>query len=133
MSFTEIILLGNVGRDPELRFTPTGTAVCDFSLATNRTWKDSDGIRQEQVTWFKVTVWGAQAETVNQYLSKGRQVLVVADRIEASAYLSRDGEARASLDVTARDVRFIGWRGDGAGASAAPQSEQESEIDEIPF
>lgn len=115
--FMELILVGNVGRDPELRYTDGGSAVCDFSLATNRSWKDRDGNRQSEVTWWRVTVWGQQAEIVNTYVKKGRQVLVIVDRIEANAYSAKDGTPQASLDVTARTVRFLGGRDDDDGDS----------------
>ena len=111
MTFCEIILVGNVGRDPELRFTQSGAAVCDFSLAVNRRRKQGEEWIDE-TTWFKITVWGQQAETVNKFVQKGKQVLVASDRIEASAYEARDGELRASLDVTAKTVRFLGGKGD---------------------
>lgn len=106
MAFQQCIIQGNLGRDPELRYTPDGTPVCDFSVAVNN-YKD-------EVTWFKVTVWRKQAETCNQYLRKGSAVLVVGE-IAASAYIPRDGgDPRASLELTARDVRFLsGGREDG--------------------
>jgi len=137
MTFAEIILVGNVGRDPELRFTQSGTAVCDFSLAVNRRWTDRNSNEQrEETTWFRVTVWGAQAETVNQYVQKGKQVLVVSDRIEASAFMGNDGEPRASLEVTARTVRFLsGGGGDGgySGGGSGGYEEAPSDVDDIPF
>ncbi|MFP4321666.1 MAG: single-stranded DNA-binding protein [Anaerolineales bacterium] len=139
--FMEIILVGNVGRTPELRFTNSGQAVCDFSLAVNRRYRSGDR-DVDETTWFRVTVWGKQAEIVNQYISKGRQVLVIADRIQASAYLARDNnEPRASLEVTARQVRFLGGRGDGdssggGGYSGGGYEEEDynaPNVDDIPF
>ena len=131
MSFLEIILVGNVGRDPELRFTAQGTAVCNFSMAVNRTFT-RDGERQQETTWFKITVWGAQAETCNQYLAKGSQCLVVGDRIEASAYAGNDGSPRASLEVTARSVRFLSGRGEHSQGDEQPAGEG-GHVDDIPF
>jgi len=135
MTFAEIILVGNVGRDPELRFTQSGQAVCNFSLAVNRSWTDRNtNERREETTWFKITVWGAQAETVNQYVQKGKQVLVVGDRIEASAFTGNDGEPRASLEVTARQVRFLSGGGDGGSYSdSGGYEEGPSDVDDIPF
>lgn len=140
MSFCEIILVGNVGRDPELRFTNSGRAVCEFSLAVNRTWLDqATNERRQETTWFRVTIWGQQAETVNQYVQKGKQVLVVADRIEASAYVGQDGTPRANLQVTARTVRFLsgGAAASGGGGGAGYHDETTydppSEADDIPF
>src|SRR5438034_11698708 len=76
MSFNKIIIVGNLGRDPELRYTPQGTAVCDFSVATNERRKDQSGEMKDETTWFKVTFWGRQAEVASQYLTKGRQVYI---------------------------------------------------------
>src|SRR6266705_538364 len=76
MSFNKIILVGNLGRDPELRYTPQGTPVCSFSLATNERRKDKTGEMQDQTTWFRVTLWWRQAETASQYLTKGRPVCI---------------------------------------------------------
>lgn len=114
MSYAQIILVGNVGSDPELRYTKGAHAVCNFSLAVNRRRKQGDEWVDE-TTWFRVTVWGAQAESVNTYVRKGKQVLVASDRIEANAYTANNGEARASLDVTASEVKFLGGKGDNGG------------------
>jgi len=141
MSFCEIILVGNVGRDPELRYTSGGRAVCDFSLATNRVWTDRESNeRRQETTWFKITVWGQQAETVNQYVQKGRQVMVVGDRVEARAYLSqKTNEPMASLDVTAQRVIFLSNRGgDGEGGSSSNDrdyydNQGPDNVDDIPF
>lgn len=109
MSFCEIILVGNVGREPNLKFTATGTAVCDFSLAVNGRRKQGEEWVDE-TTWFKITVWGADAEHVNQYVEKGKQVLVVGNKVEARSYQTQGGETRVSLEVTARKVQFLGSR-----------------------
>lgn len=118
MSFCEIILVGNVGRDPEpLRYTGSGMAVTSFSLAVNRSRRVNDQWVDE-TTWFRINVWSQLAERLQGQLRKGQQVLVVADRIEANAYISKEGgDARASLDVTARQVRLLGKR-DGESGSA---------------
>ena len=141
MSFCEIILVGNVGRDPELRYTPGGRAVCNFSLATNRVWTDREtNERREETTWFKITVWGQQAETVNQYVQKGKQVMVIGNRIEAQAYLSqKTNEPMASLDVTAQRVVFLTNRGaDSEGGRPSNDrdfydDEGPANVDDIPF
>lgn len=114
MTYQQITIVGNVGRDPELRYTQGGNAVTDFSVAVNSGYTDSQGQRVERTTWYRVTCWGRLAETAASYLKKGRQVLVVGDRIEANAYTGRDGSARASLDLTANVVRFLGNRNDVA-------------------
>jgi single-strand DNA-binding protein len=115
MSFNKIIVVGNLGRDPELRYTPQGTAVCSFTMATNEKRKDKNGVQQDFTTWFRVTVWGKQAETVSKYLSKGRSVYVEG-RLHLEEWQDRDGKQRYTLEVNATDVHFID-SGSGAGGS----------------
>ena len=105
--FQQCIIIGNLGRDPEMRYTPEGTPVTSFTVAVNRKWTSADGSQGEKTWWFKVTCWRRLAETTNQYLKKGRQVMVIGE-VDASAWTGQDGEARASLELTARDVRFLG-------------------------
>jgi len=110
MSFNKITLVGNLGRDPELRYTPQGTPVCSFSLATNERRKDKTGEMQDQTTWFRVTLWGRQAETASQYLSKGRPVYIEG-RLRVEEWTDRDGKPRHTLEVHATDMQFIGAAG----------------------
>jgi single-strand DNA-binding protein len=106
------VIIGNVGRDPELRYTPSGVAVCDFSVAVSRRWNDrQSNERREETTWFKVTCWRQLAEIANQYVVKGRQVMI-AGRVSADAYIGNDGDARASLNLTALDMQLLGRRDD---------------------
>jgi single-strand DNA-binding protein len=106
------IIIGNVGRDPELRYTQSGVAVADFSVAVSRRWTDRNtNESREETTWFRVTAWRGLAETVQQYVHKGMQIMVTG-RVTASAYIANDGEARASLDLTAQDIQFLGRRGE---------------------
>jgi len=116
MSFNKIILVGNLGKDPELRYTPQGDAVCSFSLATNERKKDKSGEFQDVTTWFKVTLWRQQAETAAKYLAKGRQVYIEG-RLRVEDWTDRDGNNRQSLEVTATDMHFIGSRSDEAHSS----------------
>ena len=120
-SFNKIMIVGYLGRDPEIRYTPQGQAICNFSIATSEKRKDSTGEAQEHTTWFKVTVWGRQAEAANQYLAKGRQVYVEG-RLRMSEYTDREGNLRQSLEVTASDVQFLGSPGNGGTGSGAPRS-----------
>ena len=106
MSFNKIIVVGNLGRDPELRYTPQGTAVCSFTMATNERRKGQAGEPQDVTTWFRVTVWGKQAETVSKYLTKGRNVYVEG-RLHVGEWSDKDGKQRYTLEVNATDVRFI--------------------------
>ncbi|UCF60175.1 MAG: single-stranded DNA-binding protein [Anaerolineaceae bacterium] len=138
--FHKIILVGNLGRDPEMRYTPSGQAVTNISVATNRRYTDSSGEQRDETVWFRVSVWGRQAEACHQYLSKGRQVLVegrmVADENgNPRIWTRQDGSAAASFEVNAQTVRFLGGRGEAFGPDSedvvmapGPQSE-----DEIPF
>lgn len=129
--FLRIILIGHLGADPELRYTPSGQPVTNFRMATTRRWNDREsGEAREETTWFRVNVWGKQAEICNEFLSKGRLVLVEADRIQASPYLNKEGQPAASLEVTAQTVRFLGGR--GAQAEEGPQEIPE-DLDAIPF
>jgi single-strand DNA-binding protein len=107
MSFNKIILVGNLGRDPELRYTPQGTPVCSFTVATNEKRKDRAGEQQDFTTWFRVTLWGRQAETASQYLTKGRPVYVEG-RLRLEEWTDRDGKQRYTLEVHATDMQFIG-------------------------
>lgn len=106
MSFNKIIVVGNLGRDPEIRYTPQGTSVCTFSIASNERRKDRAGEQQDITTWFKVTVWGKQAETVSKYLSKGRSVYVEG-RLHVDEWTDKEGKPRHTLEITASDVHFI--------------------------
>ncbi len=118
-SFNKITIVGHLGRDPELRYTPQGTAVCNFSVATTEKRKDKTGEAQEQTTWFRISVWGRQAEVANQYLAKGRQVYIEG-RLRQEEYTDREGKVRTTLEVMASDLHFIGPRGDEQSSQAAP-------------
>lgn len=124
-SFNKIIIVGYLGRDPELRYTPQGTAVCNFSVATTERRKDKSGEFQDVTTWFNVSLWGNRAETVNPYLSKGKLVYIEG-RLTQREYQDRDGNTRTSLDVNASELQFVGSRGDeasGVSGSSAGQRE----------
>ena len=108
--YQQITLVGNLGRDPEMRYTPSGKAVTNFSIATSRSWTGQDGQRQEKTVWFRVNAWDRLAETCNQYLTKGQKVLVVGEVEEPNIWTDREGKARASLDVRARTVQFLNTR-----------------------
>ena len=108
--YQQITLVGNLGRDPEMRYTPSGVPVTNFSVATSRTWTGPDGQRHEKTVWFKVTAWRRLAETCGEYLTKGQRVLVVGEVEEPNTWTDRDGNTRASLDVTAQTVRFLNTR-----------------------
>ena len=124
MSFNKIIVVGNLGRDPELRYTPQGTPVCSFTLATNERRKDKTGEMQDQTTWFRITLWGRQAETASQYLTKGRPVYIEG-RLRVEEWTDRDGKPRHTLEVQATDMQFIGGGGGAGGAGRSEESHAE--------
>ena len=124
------VIVGNVGRDPEMRYTQSGVAVCDFSVAVSRRWNDrQSNERREETTWFKVTCWRQLAEIASQYVVKGRQVMITG-RVSADAYIGNDGEARASLNLTAQDMQLLGSRDDvyDDGGGRTP-----NEPEDLPF
>src|SRR5437588_517842 len=112
MSFNKIIVVGNLGRDPELRYTPQGVAVCSFSMATNEKRRDKSGELQDITTWFKVTLWRQQAENAAKYLTKGSPVYIEG-RLRIEEWTDRENSNRYTLDVQATDMQFIGSRTDG--------------------
>ena len=137
--YQKIILIGHLGGDPQMRYIPDGTPVTSFNVATGRRWTDANGQQQERTVWFRVTAWRKLAETCNQFLAKGRLVMVEGELVEPKPFQGRDGTWRASLEVTASGVKFLGGRGEGAapveaGAEdKAPEKGDEVDETEIPF
>ena len=119
-----LVLVGNVGRDPEMRYTPSGQPVTSFSVATNRQYTANSGETVKETIWFRVTTWGKQAEVCNQYLKKGSKVLVEGRLTPDGAtggprvWTAQDGTPRASFEVTASTVRFLSTRGEGGDGSS---------------
>jgi single-strand DNA-binding protein len=131
MSFNKITIVGYLGRDPELRYTPQGTAVCKMSVATTERRKNVAGQPEEITTWFRVTVWGRQAELANEYLTKGRQIYLEG-RLRLEEYTDRDGNTRYSPEVTATDLQFLGQRNeqtDHAAANTEQNNREEEKSD----
>jgi single-strand DNA-binding protein len=137
MSYQKVIIVGNLGQDPEMRYTADGTPVTSFSVATNRRWTNQDGSQGEETVWFRVSAWRRLAETCAQYLSKGRQVMVDGRMTPDKAtggprvWIGSDGTHRASFEMTAERVTFLG----GPQAQTATPGESASGYDEteIPF
>ena len=124
MSVNKAILVGNLGKDPEVRFTGTGRAVCKFPLATTTTWNDTDGARQERTEWHNVIVWGKQGENCGKFLSKGRQVFVEGE-IRSRSYDDKDGNKRYITEIIAADVQFLGGGGREGNAGGRPAGGRE--------
>lgn len=152
---SKVILIGNLGRDPETRYTPSGAMNVQFSIAVSRRYTDSSGQQQEQTSWFRVTGWGKLAETMDGltqrgFLTKGKQVYVEG-RLEAREYQDQAGQTRTSLDVSATELQLLGQRGDseggfGGGSSGSGggsrgrsggddggQGDGPSDMDDVPF
>ncbi len=123
MSFNQITIFGNLGRDPELSYTPQGTAVCKFTIATNERRRDKAGEQQDITTWFRVTVWGKQGENVSRFLTKGRKVIVLG-RLHVEEWTDREGKTRQSLEVNASDVQFVDSAGAGGVEGIPVRSQQ---------
>ncbi|HXK27259.1 MAG TPA: single-stranded DNA-binding protein [Candidatus Binatia bacterium] len=119
MSVNKVILVGNLGKDPEVRFTNSGSAVARLSVATSEVWNDRDGNRQERTEWHNVVVWGKQGEHCGQYLAKGRQVYVEGS-IRTRSYDDKSGNKRYVTEVVAQRVQFLGG---GGGTRLAQQAE----------
>lgn len=107
MSFNKIILVGNLGRDPELRYTPQGSAVCNISVATSEKRRDKSGETQDITTWFRVTLWEKKAEAAAKYLTKGSSVYIEG-RLRVEEWTDRDGKNRSTLEVQGTDMQFLG-------------------------
>lgn len=138
----KLIIVGNIGKDPEMRYTPSGQAVTSFSLATNRQYTAGNGEQIKETCWFRVTAWGKQAEACNQYVKKGMKVLVegrlVPDKTTGGPriWTKQDGTVGASFEVTAATVRFLSSRGEGGEAPVPGGGFEGAELppeDDIPF
>jgi single-strand DNA-binding protein len=131
----KVILVGNLGRDPEMRFTASGSPVTSFSIAVSRRFKGQDGEQQEETEWFQIECWNRLAEIANEYLQKGKQVYIEG-RIRLNSWYDRNtGEKRYSMRVTATELQMLGTRGDqGSGGQAnRPDITENTEFDNMPF
>ncbi len=126
----KVILIGNLGRDPETRFTPNGKAVTRFSLATSNTWVNTAGEKQQATEWHTVVAWGKQAEACGQYLEKGRQVYVEGS-LRYRSYEDKEGKQRHVAEIIAQKVRFLGSASNGKSGEAEPAPTRVD--DEVPF
>lgn len=140
--FNQVIILGNLTRDPELRYTPNGQAVTSFGVATNRTWKTTSGEIKDQVEFHEVVAWGKLAEIITQYLSKGRKVMVVG-RLQTRSWEAQDGSKRQKTEIIATDIKFVDRPKEGTPQEAEQKleevqdegknKEEEINIEDIPF
>jgi single-strand DNA-binding protein len=141
--YAVIIIVGNLGRDPEMRYTPAGQAVTNFSVATNRKYTGSDGQLVSETTWWRISTWGKNAENCSQYLHRGSKVLVEGRIVPdpktggPRIYTRKDGTTGAAFEINAQTVRFLSSRGDDESSEAPTDSEAEvpgaTSTDDIPF
>lgn len=135
-SVNKVILIGRLGKDPELKSTPSGAQVCKFSVATDETWKDKSGQQQKKTEWHNIVAWNKLAEICGQYLTKGKQVYVEG-KLETKDWESKSGEKHYSTQVVARDIKFLGSRENGNGHADDSQHQYSdpsaSSDEEIPF
>jgi single-strand DNA-binding protein len=138
-SVNKCIIIGNVGRDPEMRYTPQGTAVTSFSVAVSRSFNSRDGDQQEETDWFRVTAWNKLAEICNQYLTKGQRVYVEG-RVSMRMWDGNDGQKHGSLELTATDMMMLSTKGEMAAAGVGAGASRDDafgggdmEPDDIPF
>lgn len=142
MSYHDITLVGNLGRDPEMRYQPDGEAVTNFSVAVDASYTPKGGTKVDRTIWIRITTWGKQAEICNQYLKKGKKVLVVGTLVADWAtggprlYEKRDGGMGSAFEVKANTVRFLSPAGGVEGeapAAAGEPAEEKAPTDDIPF
>ena len=141
-SLNKVILIGNLGKDPELKMTPSGQALCRFSLATTENWKNQQGERQSKTEWHNIVVWGKQAETAEKYLRKGQQVMIEG-RIQYREYQDQSGAKRTACDIRCDNFVMLGTMGEGGNKNSGATSSEPSEPpprsgsngydDDIPF
>jgi len=130
--YSKLIFAGHVGRDAELRYTPNGRAVANFSVATNRVWNNSDGEKQEETTWYRCAIWGQTAENLAQYLTKGKAVLIEGRLApEIRVYEKKDGSYGASYELTVTSLKLMG--GGSSGSAAEPEGDEGEGDSSIPF
>ena len=142
-NFNKVYLMGNLTRDPEMRTTPSGTSVCQFGMAVNRNYNNSNGERQEETTFVDIEAWGRQAETISKYVNKGNP-LFVEGRLKLDTWENNEGEKRSRMKVVMEVFEFISQRGEGGGfsngsvpdarpSSSAPTQKSEDIEEDVPF
>lgn len=131
-SVNKVILIGRLGRDPEVKFTQSGSAVCNFSMATDESWKDKSGEKQSKTEWHNIVVWGKLAEICGQYLTKGKQVYV-SGRIQTREWDDKDGNKRKTTEIVASEMTMLGDKGGKDSEGAAPRTSAASKPAETDF
>lgn len=135
MSLNKVLIIGNVGNDPEMRYTPNGDPVTSFNVATNWRYTTSEGEQREETEWFRVNTWGRLAETCNQYVVRGMKVYVEG-RLKSSPWSTQDGELRSGNEIRANEVRFLDRApasGTDSSGGPSPQGEPQGEVEDLPW
>jgi len=122
MSVNKVIILGRLGQDPELKYTPGGMAVCNFTVATSESWADKAGQKQERTEWHRVVVWGKLGELCNQYLAKGRQAFIEGS-LQTRSWDDKSGQKRYTTEIVAKTVQFIGGQASAGADRSASQGQ----------
>lgn len=132
MSVNKVMIIGRLGQDPEMKYTPSGAAVCNFSVATSENWTDKSGQKQERTEWHRIVVWGKLAELCNQYLAKGRQAYIEG-KLQTRSWDDKDGNKRYTTEILANTVQFLGGQtsASNTSAGAAPYSTNDNNAPEI--
>lgn len=136
----KVILVGNLGKDPEVRYTPSGMAVCNFSIATTENWKDKEGAKQDKTEWHKIVTFGKLAEICGEYLAKGKQVYIEG-RLQTRAWDDKSGNKRYTTEIVANVMQMLGHKDSGAAAAAgataagatAAEEPPPPDMDDVPF
>jgi len=128
----KVMIIGHLGRDPEMRYTPSGRPVTTFSVATSRSWKSSEGERRTETEWFNIVAWGSLAEICNQYLKKGQQVYIQG-RLQTRRWEDDDGNKRSTTEVVAREMIMLGDRRDRKEDEQEVDDREEGDEDDFPF
>ena len=131
MSVNKVILVGRLGRDPEVRYMPNGEAVCNFSVATSETWNDRNGQRVERTEWHNITIYRRLAEIAGQYLKKGSQVYLEG-RIQSRKYQGKDGIERTAYEIIANEMKMMGGRNDNSGGASYDDGYQQGGYQQQP-
>ena len=131
-SVNKVILIGNLGSNPEVKYTPSGQAVSSFSIATNEKWKDKDGQFQEKTEWHRIVVWGKQAENCGKYLSKGKPVYIEG-RLQTREWKDKDGQKKYTTEVVAQSIQFLGAKDGIDYVKEMLGAQEELRTDDAPF
>lgn len=131
--YAQLIIVGNVGQEPEMRYTPNGTPVCNFSVAVNRTWRNAAGEQQQKVTWYRIQAWQRQAEVCSEHVKRGDRLFIISDTIDVVTWNSRDGKAQGNIQLVPRVIRFLTPKAEHPDDIVADDADTAAAGEESPF